>query len=88
MSIVINKKKVEELMSQGISKDDIRTTLYPELNDSQWKKALKLMGLSIKRVPKIDFVIEDTPENVETVTPSGPQYVGGTQENIPEEGNV
>lgn len=76
MSIVVNKQKVEELINKGVSKDDIRTQLYPELNKSQWKKALKLMELSTKRVPKIDFVIEST----ETVTPNGPTYSPQSQE--------
>ena len=81
MSIVVNKQKVEELINKGVSKDDIRKQLYPELNNSQWKKALKLMGLSTKRVPKIDFVIENT----ETVTPNGPTYAPQSQEGNTEE---
>jgi len=68
--VKINKEAVEKLIDQGVSKKDIKVQLYPALNDMQWTKALKMMGLSAKRVPKVDFIIED----LETVTSGGPHF--------------
>ena len=64
--VKISKSKVVEMIEAGYSKESIREELYPILNENQWKKFLKVSGLSGKRSPKVDFIIED-----ETVVPQG-----------------
>lgn len=57
--VQISKSKVAELLASGVEKDVIREENYPQLNKSQWNKALKAMGLSSVRAKKVEFVIED-----------------------------
>ena len=62
--VKISKVEVIKMIEEGYSKESIREDLYPTLNENQWRKFLKVSGLSGKRSPKIDFIIED-----ETVVP-------------------
>jgi len=57
--VKINKAEVVKLLEAGITKTEVRDQLYPSLNNMQWIKALKAMGLSSMKVKKVDFIIED-----------------------------
>lgn len=57
--VAINKALVQEKIKSGMSKEEIRTTYYSNLNKAQWKKALVKMELNTVRVPKVDFYIQD-----------------------------
>ena len=74
--ISIDKTKVVAQMKDGMTKEEIRSTYYPQLNKMQWKKALNKMGLNNVRVPKVDFEIveSDTKESCENT--SGNSFAG------------
>ena len=55
--VEIDPNRVENLLEQGKTKEEIRSELFPELNRNQWNKALKVMKLSSKRAKKTDFII-------------------------------
>lgn len=57
--VKINKTEVVKLLEAGVTKTEVRDQLYPSLNNMQWIKALKMMGLSSMKVKKVDFIIED-----------------------------
>ena len=70
----INVKEVKTLLEEGVSKEEIRETKYPELTEAVWKRALKAMGLSKFKVKKREFILEGIEELNAPVTPQGPNY--------------
>jgi hypothetical protein len=70
----INVKEVKALLEEGVSKEEIRETKYPDLSEAIWKRALKAMGLSRFKVKKREFILEGMDELKGPVTPQGPTY--------------
>ena len=60
--VKISKAFVKSQLDLGIDKEQVREANFPELNKSQWSKALKAMQLSNYRTRKVDFVIEEVVE--------------------------